>query len=210
LGGFLGSGKTTVLLSLAKYITDRFQRADSDRPALAIIENEIGDIGVDNLTLESANYKVTSLFSGCICCALTSDLTRCVNEIVEKYKPPYIAIEATGLAYPDSIADTIKKYSPECERILTIVIVDARRWDEHMETLDLMISRQIRDADILLLNKTDRVNTETKTRIIAELSSLNPTARIFAISARRDSLIGIWKSIVPDMRKNDNGGSTPT
>jgi G3E family GTPase len=97
LGGFLGSGKTTVLLSLAEYITSRFQPADSNRPAMAIIENEIGDVGIDNLILESTGYKVTSLSSGCICCSLTSDLTRCVNDIVEKYKLSYIAFEATGL-----------------------------------------------------------------------------------------------------------------
>jgi G3E family GTPase len=196
LGGFLGSGKTTALLSLAKYITGRFKEANPERPALAIIENEIGDVGIDNLILDAANYKVRSLFSGCVCCTLASDLTLCVNEIAEKYKPPYIAIEATGLAYPDTIVDTIKKYSPECERILSIVIVDAKHWDEHMETLDLMISRQIRDADILLLNKTDAVDNGTKNRILAEIFLLNPRAALFAVSARDDSLSGVWKRLL--------------
>jgi G3E family GTPase len=174
---------------------------------MAIIENEIGDVGIDNLILESASYRVTSLFSGCICCTLASDLTRCVNEIVEQYRPPYIAIETTGLAYPDSIVDTIRKYSSECERIISIVLVDAKRWDENMEALDLMISRQIRGADILLLNKTDTINTEKKDRIITELFLLNREAALFAVSARRDSLSDIWKIIIPDIQESDNGGA---
>jgi G3E family GTPase len=62
LGGFLGSGKTTALLSLAKHIRSRFPTADYRHPAIAIIENEIGEIGIDNLTLASTGYKIKSLF----------------------------------------------------------------------------------------------------------------------------------------------------
>jgi G3E family GTPase len=202
LGGFLGSGKTTVLLSLAKHITNRFPATGSGSgPAIAIIENEIGDVGIDNLILESAAYRVTSLFSGCVCCALAGDLTRCVNDLAEKYRPLYIAIEATGLAYPDSIIDTIRKYSPLCEQIISVVLVDAERWDETMETLDLLLTRQLNDANVILLNKTDRVSGETKDRILRELASLNPNARIFAVSARKDSLSAIWEAILPGIRE---------
>lgn len=185
------------MLSLAEYITGRFKAAEVGRPALTIIENEIGDVGIDDLILKSVNYKVTPLFSGCICCTLASDLTLCVNEVAEKYKPPYLVIEATGLAYPDSIADTIRKYSPECKGITSIVLVDAGRWDETMEALDLMISRQIRGADILLLNKTDKINNKTKERIFAEISLLNPKAALFAVTTRDHSLSGIWKILIP-------------
>jgi G3E family GTPase len=199
LGGFLGSGKTTVLLSLAKHITNRFPATGSGSgPALAIIENEIGDVGIDNLVLESAAYRVTSLFSGCVCCSLAGDLTRCVNDIAETYRPRYIAIEATGLAYPDSIVDTIRRYSPRCEQIISVVLVDAERWDETMESLDLLLTRQLQNADVVLLNKTDRIDHEKKDRMLRELASLNPNARFFAVSARKDSLSAIWEAIIPD------------
>jgi G3E family GTPase len=205
LGGFLGSGKTTVLLSLAEHITNRFPaNGGGSGPALAIIENEIGDVGIDNLTLESAHYRVTSLFSGCICCALISDLTLCVNDIAKKYKPSYIVIEATGLAYPDSIVDTIKKYSPACEQITSIVLADAKRWDKNMEALNLVISRQFKGADVILLNKTDTITNKKKGRILREVSSINPNASLFAISARNDSLSGVWEAVIPDIRKDDN------
>jgi G3E family GTPase len=204
LGGFLGSGKTTALLSLAKHIRSRFPTADSHHPAIAIIENEIGEIGIDNLILESAGYTVKSLFSGCICCTLVGDLALCVNEIVEKYEPPYIAIEATGMAYPDSVVETIKKYSPGCEQIRSVVLVDAKRWDETMEGLDLMIARQARGVDALLLNKIDTIDDADKDRILAELSRLNPGARLFAASARNDSLSAIWDVLIPDIRQGHN------
>jgi G3E family GTPase len=198
LGGFLGSGKTTVLLSLAKHITNRFPAAaNGSGLVLAIIENEIGDIGIDNLVLESAAYRVTSLFSGCVCCSLAGDLTRCVNDIAEKYRPQYMVIEATGLAYPDSIVDTIRKYSPLCDQVISVVLADAERWDEIMEALDLLISRQLRGADVILLNKTDLILPKKRDHILGELASLNQNARRFAVSARNDSLSGIWKAIIP-------------
>jgi G3E family GTPase len=212
LGGFLGSGKTTVLLSLAEYITGRLAtatgRSQSTGPAVAIIENEIGDVGIDNLLFEAASYKVTSLFSGCICCTLVSDLTLCVNDLAEEYKPAYIMIEATGMAYPDSIVNTIRKYSSACTEIISIVLVDAERWDENMEALDLMISRQIRNADVLLLNKTDTIIDEKKDVVLAELSAINQNARLFAVSARNDSLSDVWKTIMsPDIREGNNDGA---
>jgi G3E family GTPase len=196
-------------LSLAEYISSRFAAAARDSvsggTAVAIIENEIGDVGIDNLIVESTGYKVRSLFSGCICCTLVSDLTLCVNDLAEKYKPSYIIIEATGLAYPDNIVETIRKYSPACTGIISIVLVDAERWEENREALDLMVSRQLRDADIVLLNKTDTVTDEVKDAILTELAATNPASRLFAVSARNDSLSAIWETVIDSaIRKGDN------
>ena len=58
LGGFLGSGKTTVLLQLARHITDK-----PDFPQVVILENEIGEVGVDNQVLEGAALSVENVFS---------------------------------------------------------------------------------------------------------------------------------------------------
>jgi G3E family GTPase len=106
------------------------------------------------------------------------------------------------MAYPDSVVDTIKKYSPQCEQIISIGLVDAKRWDETMEGLDLMIARQIRGADALLLNKVDAIADADKDRILAELSRINPGARLFAVNARDAALSVIWDTIIPGIRED--------
>ena len=103
LGGFLGSGKTTVLLQLAKYIT-----AKPDFPQVVILENEIGAVGVDNEILEGAALAVESVFSGCICCTGAVDLIDAVQTIESQYEPDWLIVEATGMAQPSSIQTNLK------------------------------------------------------------------------------------------------------
>jgi G3E family GTPase len=110
-GGFLGSGKTTTILSLAHYIVEK--EKSSDKPNLVIIENEIGETGIDDKVLKSNGYSVKELFSGCICCTLSSDLTIMLNDIAEKVNPKWVIIECTGLAYPSKITDTLNKYEKQ-------------------------------------------------------------------------------------------------
>lgn len=194
LGGFLGSGKTTVLIDLAKYLVKRSTNKSGDIP-IAIIENEVGEIGIDNQIIEAGNYKVSTLFSGCICCTLVTDLTLCINDIAEKINPNYIIIEATGLAYPGKIADIIKKYAPKCEEIQIFTVVDAQRWDENMDELSKMISNQIKPADIVFLNKTDTIDEEKKSLIYGEIEVINCKAQIFPISAIEGINHKIWNKL---------------
>jgi G3E family GTPase len=67
LGGFLGSGKTTLIKRLAGYLINRRQR-------VVIIENEAGEVGIDNQMPTMEGFQVGEIMGGCICRALTSDL----------------------------------------------------------------------------------------------------------------------------------------
>jgi hypothetical protein len=81
VGGFLGSGKTSVVLQLAKYLTG----GGTDRKVkLVIIENEIGETGIDDKVLSGAGYEVQSLFSGCVCCTLTGELVSSFRKIIKE------------------------------------------------------------------------------------------------------------------------------
>lgn len=73
LGGFLGSGKTSVLQQLAEYLVSREKEYHSEIK-VAIVENEIGAIGIDDKVLKKAGFIVNNLFSGCACCSLTGEL----------------------------------------------------------------------------------------------------------------------------------------
>ena len=97
LGGFLGSGKTSVLLQLAKRLTAQTPGKEN---RIAIIENEIGDIGVDDQTLGgSGGYDVQSLFSGCVCCTLTGELLTSIQKL-GRYLYRYGCLSLPGVADP--------------------------------------------------------------------------------------------------------------
>ena len=196
LGGFLGSGKTTTLLSLAKHLN--IQKPQNRKIATVILENEIGEIGVDDQQLSDGDYKVSTIFSGCICCTMASELIQCINTVTQKYSPQNILIESTGLAYPDRIAEQILKYAGGCTTLLTLVLADAERWDENMETLDGLLSRQLRGGNSVLLNKIDCVKPEDQARIKDEIKALHPEAQVFLVNARRGIADEQWDEILKD------------
>lgn len=180
LGGFLGSGKTTVLLQLAKYITANSRK----EMALAIIENEIGEISVDGAML--SGYQVKELSAGCICCTLTAGLGTALHQIHGEYDPEYVLIEATGLAMVDKITGVIRQYLPEVDWLRTLVLADASRWDDLMEGMDVFLENQLRGGDIVLLNKCDLVSHADQERLCREIGKMHPKAKTYPINANQD------------------------
>ncbi|MBP2642553.1 MAG: yjiA 1 [Firmicutes bacterium] len=148
-GGFLGSGKTTTIMQVARQITEERQET------VAIIENEIGEVGVDDKLLKGCGIVVKPLFGGCVCCQITSDLITAVNEIRETINPGWLIIEMTGLAVPGKVAETIKKYSTGADKIKNITLVDASRWAELREVLGPLIESQVEKSDVVIMNKVD-------------------------------------------------------
>lgn len=120
--GFLGVGKTACILSLARHLMDGHS---GEGTRLVIIENEVGEIGVDDLILQTAGYEVQSLLSGCICCTLSTDLTKTLNDISAQYDPEYVIFEPTGVAFPRRIADTLRAWGHPAEWIRQVTVVDA-------------------------------------------------------------------------------------
>jgi G3E family GTPase len=181
LGGFLGSGKTTVLLQLARYLVE--QSTSGSQTKVAIIENEIGQIGIDDKVLRSNGYSVTDIFSGCVCCSLNSDLISGIQEIRKETDPQWVVIEATGVAFPDKIAETLFINLGLESQIITLV--DAKRWHRIRIPLENLIIGQLNDAQLILLNKTDLVEEAELLAIESELRQLNDVARQFRISGIR-------------------------
>ena len=70
--GFLGSGKTTLINALIK------QPGMND---IALIINEFGEIGLDNLLIESSIENTLLLENGCICCSIRGDLIDTINDL---------------------------------------------------------------------------------------------------------------------------------
>ena len=120
LAGFLGSGKTTLMVRLGTELAKAGKK-------VAIIVNEVGEVGVDGAVIESFGLRSVELTEGCICCSLSGSLQNTLKIIAKEYKPDIILIEPTGLALPSRINTIIRTSMVEVERNVTVVLVDAFR-----------------------------------------------------------------------------------
>lgn len=192
-GGFLGSGKTSLILSLAHFIVGGDVQA---KAKLVIIENEVGEIGIDDKVLKSDGYSVKELFAGCICCQLTSDLITTLNDINETIKPEWVIIETTGLAYPSKILGNLNKYGKGIESIRTVAVVDSERFEELTAITPVLIENQISQGDIILVNKIDLVSEEELKHLEDRVRQLNEKAIIYKVSANGKLDDSIWKEVM--------------
>ena len=176
-GGFLGSGKTTFIRQLAEFLIKR------EGKKVVIIENEAGEVSIDDKLLSQEGFQVKEIFGGCICCQLTSELTVALSQIKEQFNPGWIIIEPTGLAKITPVLDTLKKYGKGFESVYTIVLVDAERWWELSEIMPDFVFAQVAAADLVLVNKIDQISGEDLKRIVSKVKENNPNARCESISA---------------------------
>ncbi|MDO5410513.1 MAG: GTP-binding protein [Lachnospiraceae bacterium] len=182
LGGFLGSGKTTILLQLAQYLTEASDTASDSK--IVILENEAGQKSIDNKLLESSGLFVKTLFNGCICCSLSGEIVPAIIKIEETCHPEWLIIETTGLAYPGMIQENLKKAIWMDSVICTVV--DSFRWKRFLTPMYELIKGQVSDADIIFLNKKDLVESTVLDEIkqdIAVFQKEKKQALCFCVSA---------------------------
>ncbi|MHC6179931.1 GTP-binding protein [Clostridium sp. JNZ X4-2] len=191
-GGFLGSGKTSLILSLTHFLVENRHSSKSN---VVIIENEIGEIGIDDKILEYHDLSVKELFSGCICCQLSSDLIITLNDIHEKINPEWVVVETTGLAYPGKILSTLNKYGKNIDSIKIVIIVDGERFEELTAVTPVLIKNQIADGDIVLINKIDLVTEEELKKVKNYVKEFNPKASLHTLSANTNVDDSIWKEV---------------
>ncbi|WP_372662425.1 GTP-binding protein [Cohnella sp.] len=159
LTGYLGSGKTTVLLALLVRLKNEGRRP-------AVIINEFGDADVDGQII-GEDIPMEAMLGGCICCSIRGDLSMTILNLCEQYNPDILIIEATGAAHPAEIIEGVSDASllTRTELRTIVNVIDARRLlDTYLHSTRqetrLYIS-QIQSAGWLLLNKIDRVPIES-------------------------------------------------
>lgn len=172
LTGFLGSGKTTLLNRILR---------EHHGQRIAVIENELGEIGVDQALVIDAEEEIFELSNGCICCRVRGDLIRILGSLMQRRdRFDRILIETTGLANPGPVAQTFF-IDPEIKEQLAldgiVTVVDARHVTRHLGTGTECLE-QIAFADVIVLNKTDLVSAAELDAVEARVRSLNPAARV--------------------------------
>jgi len=172
LTGFLGAGKTTLL---NRILTEQHGKR------IAVIENEFGEVGVDQELVIGAEEEIFEMNNGCICCTVRGDLIRILGNLMKRRdKFDHIMIETTGLADPGPVAQTFF-VDDEMQRALAldaiVTVVDAKHVWDHLDDQD-EVKEQIAFADVILLNKIDLVPAGDVERLEARIRSMNAAAKI--------------------------------
>ena len=192
--GFLGSGKTSLLLPLARFLVE-LEAAAPGQASVVIIENEVGKVAIDDVVLRREGLDVRELFGGCICCQLTADLTSCLNEIAADVAPGWVLVEATGLGTPQAIVQTINKYGRGIDRVVTLAVVDPERWPELLAVVEPLVTRQVSGADIVLVNKADLVDPAALDEVVESVRGIGPSAAVLTVSVSEGIAAEVWEKV---------------
>lgn len=232
--GFLGAGKTSLLRHLAQNNGGR---------RLAFLINEFGDLGVDREVLmgcgipDCRDDDVIELANGCLCCTVADDFLPAMERLIARDPPPdHIVIETSGLALPKPL---VRAFAwPEVRSRLTadgvIAIVDGdavlagrfasdpaavgaqRSADgalDHETPLEELFEEQCGAADLVLINKADRVAADRREAVEAALRPhLRPGVRWLWTSAGRIDpavVLGLGMAAEDDLdsRKSHHDGT---
>jgi len=188
LGGYLGAGKTTLAVNMARTMKEKYDKS------VAIITNDQGDVLVDTEYSRDAGFDTKEIMGGCFC----TNFDRFVSSartLVMDGKPDVIIAEPIGSStnimssvvaplrslYPDEFSVAPLMVVVDCVRALGILSQDKVRSED---TVDLIPAHQIRDAEIVILSKTDLVDKDTIAKIRVEVDKLLPGCRIIETSSQ--------------------------
>lgn len=168
VSGYLGAGKTTLVNSLLR---------EDHALKLSVLVNDFGSINIDAALIEGAEVDSIALTNGCVCCSLGDDLAQSVNAILTRdIRPDHILIEASGVADPVAIANTLL-----ADRRLSyagiVTVVDGSSVANLLSDplLAPQVGQQIRAADLVLLSKLSEAPSEALLTQLRTLGARTPT-----------------------------------
>jgi G3E family GTPase len=172
LTGFLGSGKTTLLNRIL---------SENHGQRIAVIENEFGEIGVDQELVINAEEEIFEMNNGCICCTVRGDLIRILGNLMRRRdRFDRIVVETTGMANPGPVAQTFFVDEDTKEQFALdgiVTMVDAKHFAQQIIENE-EAREQIAFADVIVINKTDLVDESALAELERRIRAMNALARI--------------------------------
>lgn len=169
--GFLGSGKTTLILNLIPQL-----RASNPTYKLALLKNEFGDVAIDSqLASSSAISGVREMLGGCICCNLVGQLAPALEELEAKVKPDRIVIETSGSAFPATLALEVNRLARDTGRYVldgVVSVVDVENWKGYEDT-SYTAKIQARYTDLIVFNKWETAGEDRYDECLDRVADLD-------------------------------------
>jgi len=192
ISGFLGSGKTTMLLSTVDQIIAMTNKK------VVIIKNDFGNVGIDAKVMEKSGLQVRELPSGCICCTLGVDFLQTLTAVAMEYHPDLVFVEPSGLADPASIITLMKGYKgPKADRIRVMIIVDAVRFNLISRAMPAPMERQLKIGDVIVINKIDEATKEQIDEVRQAVHKMGLSTQLILASAlQRENVDTVAKAMV--------------
>ena len=178
LTGFLGAGKTTLLNHI---LTEQHGKR------IAVIENEFGEVGIDDAIVLDAEEEIFEMNNGCICCTVRGDLIRILGNLMRrKDRFDQILIETTGLADPAPVAQTFfvdDEMADQLRLDAIVTVVDAKHLLPHLdeekpEGVENEAVEQLAFADRIVLNKIDLADDSELDEVESRIRKVNLLAPI--------------------------------
>ena len=173
--GFLGSGKTTLISRLVRH---------PEMNRVAVVINEVGEIGIDHDLVSQSSENISLLANGCICCSVRTDLQETLRDLFarrqvgEVFDFDRVIIETTGLADPAPVIQTLISdtlIGAQFRLDGLVALVDAVHGLSTLDTQPEAV-KQVAVADRLFISKTDLTTSEALAALQQRLSDLNPRA----------------------------------
>ncbi|KAF9067241.1 CobW/HypB/UreG, nucleotide-binding domain-containing protein [Rhodocollybia butyracea] len=167
--GFLGAGKTSVILSLLPKLSKDYK--------IVLLKNEYGDVEVDSKLAQESNLAaVSEILNGCMCCVLVGQMQNALLEIRDQYHPDRIIIECSGSAFPATLAFQIREMERNTDgdfKLDAIVtVIDAENFIGYEDTSPTA-KMQASYTDLLLINKWENVSERQLETVMDHLHTLN-------------------------------------
>ncbi|VAX16777.1 hypothetical protein MNBD_NITROSPINAE03-404 [hydrothermal vent metagenome] len=179
IAGYLGSGKTTLILALVRIIAGKGQK-------VAILVNDIGEVPVDGKVMEEFGLTVKDIGGGCICCQVAGNLRSTLKTLAREIDPDMVIIEPTGMAVPGAVKEVAGYVRSTVDISFgpTIVLFDTTRAGKLLtyETLERLVTTQLKGADIIALSKVDAIENAEVDSARQAVSKFNPNAEIIRLS----------------------------
>ncbi|MCF8038693.1 MAG: hypothetical protein K9K79_05195 [Desulfohalobiaceae bacterium] len=181
IAGFLGCGKTTLLLELSRRLAGEKERK------VALVVNEIGEIPVDGKIIEESGMQVKDIGGGCICCEVASTFAKTLYRLYKDFGPDLVLVEPTGVAVPHQVKLAARMGGRDAKISMgpAIVLFDATRSAElmNMDMLGQLVTTQVKDADIIAISKIDAVSEAEVQDAEQRVQQVNAKAAVVRLSS---------------------------